>query len=409
MEVMGEQFDKAVSMTELCRGIKQCKQGVSYKDGPMLWYLHRLTKAEELRRDILHGRYKLRPGTKVQIYRPKRREAVAPWFRDRVWQRSMCNNGVYHDLTAGLMYDNYACQEGKGTDLAIRRVIKALQRVYRETGMNEGWAVHLDVRKYFPSTPQGMLLDMDRELIAEPMFLPYLAEIVRSLKDERPADDVAADPFGARGTGLGSQVNQLHQVALLSPIDHELKRFCGHSMRYMDDFLIVDKRRETCARAEEVIAERLKAYGLECTDKSGITPLRKGFCYLRHLFVLTDTGKVIVRLHPDILRNERKALKGLKDALRRGEVDMAYIRQQYQCFIAQAEYSSGDGATRAMDRFYTELFRERPIYKRKRRYFYGHSEKRKAAAPGRAQEKRGTDGGSGEGAGEGAVPRPAGG
>lgn len=406
---MGKQFDDATSMTELCRAIRQCKRGVSYKDGAMSWYLHRLTKAEELRRDILRGRYKLRPGTKVQIYRPKRREAVAPWFRDRVWQRSMCNNGVYHDMTAGLLYDNYACQVGKGTDLAIRRTIKCLQKVYRETGTNEGWVVHLDVRKYFPSTPQSEVTAMDRELIAEPMFLPYLTEIVHSLKDERPPDEIAADAFGERGTGLGSQVNQLHQVALLSPIDHELKRFCKYSLRYMDDFLVIDKRRETCVRAERLLTERLKERGLECTNKSGIAPLRRGFCFLRHLFVLTETGKVIVRLHPDTLRNERKALKALKNAIRRGEADMPYIRQQYQCFIAQAEHSSGDGAIRAMDKFYTQLFREKPKYKRKRRYYHGNPEKRKAAADGRAQEERGTDGGTGEGAGESAVPRPAGG
>lgn len=406
---MGKQFDEAVSMTELCRAIKQCKQGVSYKDGPVSWYLHRLMKAEELRRDILNDRYKLRPGTKVQIYRPKRREAIAPWFRDRVWQRSMCNNGVYRDLTAGLVYDNYACQVGKGTDLAIRRTIKFLQKVYRETGTNEGWVVHLDVRKYFPSTPQGELLRLDETAITEPLFLPYLAEVVRSAKDERPAEGIAADPFGQRGTGLGSQINQLHQVALLSPIDHELKQFCKHSQRYMDDFLVMDKRREVCVRAEKLIAERLAALGLTCTDKSGITPLREGFYYLRHLFVLTDTGKVIVRLHPNTLRNERRALKGLKDALRRGEVDMPYIRQQYQSFISQAEYSSGDGAIRSMDKFYTQLFREKPTYKRERRYFYGNPKNRETGAPGGAEEKRGADGGAGQGAGKGAVSRPAGG
>ena len=406
---MGEQFDEAVSMTELCRAIKQCKQGVSYKDGPMSWYLHRLTKAEELRRDILRGRYKLRPGTKVQIYRPKRREAVAPWFRDRVWQRSMCNNGVYDDLTRGLMYDNYACQVGKGTDLAIRRVVKFLQKIYRETGTNEGWVVHGDVHKYFPSTPQEELIELDKSVISEPLFLPYLAEIIRSVVDERSAEDIVADPFGKRGTGLGSQVNQLHQVALLSPIDHELKQFCKYSQRYMDDFLIVDKRRDVCVRAEEVIKERLEALGLEYTNKSGIAPLNKGFYYLRHFFLLTETGKVIIRLHPETLRNERAALKGLKGALDRGEVDMAYVRQHYQCFIAQAEYSSGDGAIRSMDKFYTKLFREKPIYKRKRRYLYGNPEKRKAGALRGAQEERGVDGGAGEGAGEGAVPWAAGG
>ena len=89
--------------------------------------------------------------------------------------------------------------------------------------------------------------------------------------------------------------------------------------------------------------------------------------------------------------------------------EMPYIRQQYQCFIAQAEYSSGDGAIRAMDKLYTELFREKPIYKRKRRYFYGNSKNRKTTAPGGAEEERGTDGTAGEGKRKGTVPWSAGG
>lgn len=60
-------------MRELCRAIKECKKGVSYKDGPMDWYIHSLTKAKALKDDIEKGRYKLRPGTLVKIYRPKPR------------------------------------------------------------------------------------------------------------------------------------------------------------------------------------------------------------------------------------------------------------------------------------------------------------------------------------------------
>ena len=130
---MGQQFDDAVSMRELCRAIKECRRGVGHKDGPVDWYAHRLMKAQGLRNDILSGRYKLRKGSVVKIYRPKYREAVAPWFRDRVWQRSMCNNGVYDDLTHGFLYDNMACQVGKGTDLAFWWCFKIVLLFYSST------------------------------------------------------------------------------------------------------------------------------------------------------------------------------------------------------------------------------------------------------------------------------------
>lgn len=389
---MGEQFDKAVSMREICKAIKECKRGVSYKDGPMEWYLHSTSKAEKLQRDIKQGKYKLRPGTPVQIYRPKRREAIAPWFRDCVWQRSMCNNGVYDDLTRSLCYDNVACQKGKGTDLAIRRTIKFMQQIYRETGTNEGWGVHLDVHKYFPMTPHAAVKAEDAKLLTEPKFLPYIEEIVDSIKDTREMELIRADTFGERGTGLGSQINQLNQVALLNGIDHRLKCFCDKSERYMDDFLIIDKSKDVCIEAERVVTEELAKRGLECVNKSGLFRLSDGFYFLRHYFKLTDTGKVILRLHPDAITGERAALQGMKRAVDRGEITMEQVRQHYQCWIAQAEYASGDGHIRDMDKFYTMTFRQKPVYKRKRRYLYGGSQNAARAGSGRAPKERGAGG-----------------
>lgn len=393
---MGEQFEEAVSTGELCRAIKVCKRGNSHKAGPMDWYTHRLMKSTELSQEILAGRYRARKGSVVKIYRPKYREAVAPWFRDRVWQQSMCENGIYRDLTRSLDYDNLACQIGKGTDKAIRRTIQALQKIYREDGTNKGFGVHLDVRKYFPSTPHDAVKDLDRRTVSEPLFLPYLFEIVDSMEDRRTREEILKDPFGERGTGLGSRINQLHQVALLDDIDHELMCFCDFSQRYMDDFLVLDKCREVCTRAEEAAARMLAMRGLDCTNKTGIFRLRDGFWYLRHRFILTDTGKVKLLLHPSVFRTERRALQGMKRELDRGEISMEQVRAHYQCFIAQATYSGGSGAIRAIDKFYTQVFREKPKYKVKRRYLYGKpNQKREPTASGGAAEKSGADGAAG--------------
>ena len=107
-------------------------------------------------------------------------------------------------------------------------------------------------------------------------------------------------------------------------------------------------------------------------DKGGVFRLRDGFWFLRHRFILTDTGKVIVKLHPDTMRNERKALYSLHRAVLRGEIKMEYVRMQYQSFVAQTAYCTGNGALRSMDQFYTSLFRERPIYRKARKHLYGH-------------------------------------
>lgn len=363
-------FDEAVSLRELCKAAKQCRRGVSNKAGPVDFNIHRISSCKRLRDDIIAGRYKVRPGTKVMIYRPKKRVATAPWFRDRTWQRAMCNNGVYDDLTKPFIRENIACQKGKGADMAIRLVIKMLQQLHRTAPGAPVYGVHLDVRKYFPSTPHEELKEMDRKRITDARFLPFLDEIIDSSKDERPREEKDADPFGERGTGLGSQINQLHQVSLLNELDHEVKRICREYIRYNDDFLILSHDRETVEKARNVIREHLKSRGLTMTDKAGTFKAEHGFYFLRKRFIMRSTGKIIIRLHPKALAEERKTLRGMKRCIKEGTRTMEDVERHYQSWVANAEYA-GDAPIRAMDRFYTTLFRKHPNYKRKRRYLYG--------------------------------------
>ena len=47
--------------------------------------------------------------------------------------------------------------------MAIRRVVKMLQRLHREEPDAPVYGVHLDVKKYFPSTPHRELKEMCRK------------------------------------------------------------------------------------------------------------------------------------------------------------------------------------------------------------------------------------------------------
>lgn len=382
-------FDKAISLNELCKAAKECRRGVSNKAGPVEFNIHRLSSCKRLKDDIVRGTYKIRPGTKVKIYRPKKRIATAPWFRDRTWQRSMCNNGVYGDLVRPFIIDNIACQKNKGADMAIRRIIKMLQRMYRARPGDPIYGVHLDVKKYFPSTPHDELKAMDRERIKDKRFIPYLDEIIESSRDERPEEEIRMDPFGRRGTGLGSQINQLHQVSLLNELDHEMKCIVRSYIRYNDDFLILDHDINAVKKAKLVVQSHLEGYGLTMTDKAGVFKVQDGFYFMRKRFILKSTGKIILRLHPKALADERRTLRGLKRCMERGIRTMEDVERHYQSWIANAEYA-GDAPIRAMDKFYTELFRRHPRYKRKKRYLYGKPNpvNRTKASAGRAGEQK---------------------
>lgn len=367
---MGEQFDRATSMRYLSLSAKKTLRGVGHKDGPQEFNTTRLGSCARLRRDVLRKRYHARPGTPVEIFRPKHRTATAPWYRDRVWQRSMCLSGVYDDLTRGFIRENFACQQGKGTDLAIRTVIWMLQDLHKAAPGETVWGKHLDIRRFFPSTPQEEIKKLDRERITEPLFIPYLDEIIDMQPDPRSPEEIAADAHGRRGTGLGSQINQLNQVALPDELDHQIKARCPHYARYNDDFLLLSHSKETLNECTELIAAWCEQKGLELTDKTGLFRAQDGFYYLRKKFILQPGGRIVIRMHPRALAEERETLRNLKRLVDKGERSMEQVKAHYQSWIANAEYA-GDGPIRAMDRFYTTLFRLRPDYKRKRRYLYG--------------------------------------
>ncbi|MBE6005582.1 MAG: hypothetical protein E7238_00155 [Sarcina sp.] len=357
-------------MKELCRAAKQHRQGAPNKNTPTEFYLRRISQTKRLKDEIRNGTYKPRPTRTVIVTRPKRRIASAPWTRDCVWQRSMCNNGVYRDLTKSSIYDNMACQKGKGTDLAIRRVIGMLQRLHRENPGAEIYGKHLDIKQYFPSTPQKHIHQLDEDKIADKRFIPYLSKIVDGGHDRRPQEEIERDPYGRRGTDLGSPINQLHQISLMDKLDHELKSFCKYYIRYNDDFLILDHDRAVVGRAEDTVQKHLAKMGLQMTNKSGLIHARRGFYFLRKRFLMKESGKIIIRLHRKALSEERQTLKSLLKYRKNGLRTMDDIRRHYQCWVSNAEYA-GDGPIREMDKYYTRLFREKPVYKRKRRYLYG--------------------------------------
>lgn len=367
---MSDQFENAVELNSIVHAIRKCRVGVSYKGGVNDAWIHALVFGKRLRDDILRDRYRMRKGTLVKIYRPKPRVANAPFFRDRVWQRSMCDNGLYDDLTAGLIEENFACQKGKGTDKAIRHIVRCLQELWREDPNSPIYGDHLDIRKFFPSTPHIEIHELERRRVMEPRFLQYLHEIVESQEDPRPQDEIYRDPFGARGTGLGSQINQLVQIALLDDLDHDIKKICRHYARYNDDFLVLSHNRDEVESVNKLIRSRLADKGLTMTDKCGIFTVDHGFYFMRKRFILTSTGKIVIRLHKDAMADERHILRCLKYGVDHGERSMEDVKRHYQSWISMAEYC-GDAPIMAMDKFYTELFRSKPIYKRKKRYLYG--------------------------------------
>ena len=143
--------DEVCDFDNLYRAMQHCKNNVMWKDSVAGYVKNGLVNVHKLKESIENGTYKLDKYTQFKVYEPKERDIVSTRIKDRVFQRSLCDNYFYDTMTKSFIYDNCACQDGRGTEYARKRLIRHLQKYYREHG-TEGGAIKADLQNFFGST-----------------------------------------------------------------------------------------------------------------------------------------------------------------------------------------------------------------------------------------------------------------
>lgn len=370
-------FDEAISLDELNKAAISCAKRVGKKESVQNYLIHKAQRNERLREDILNGTYHLSPYHRFVITEPKTRVIHATAYRDRVWQRSMCVNGVGDDLTKSFIYDNGACQAGKGTEFAIERIIRFLQYTYRVSGGNKFYYVHLDIKGFFPSTPHKVLKQIVRERITDKRFIPYLDEIIDGCKDTRPAEVVEKDPFGERGTILGSEIGQRLQLAVHDKMDHYIKEVIKVKcyIRYNDDILIIGEK-EQINRTVEYITSYMSKIGLTVKNKSGIQKAKHGIRFMKKTFIIKSSGKVIVRPLKEKIAKERKTLKKLKKKVDDGKIEYSAVQMYYQSKVGSISKCNANRTMEHLDKYYENTFGTKPNYVRRKKNAYSRRKRK---------------------------------
>ena len=193
---------------------------------------------------VENGTYKLDAYTQFKVYEPKERDIVSTRIKDRVFQRSLCDNYFYDTMTKSFIYDNCACQDGRGTEFARKRLICHLQKYYRKQG-TEGWVLKADLKNFFGSTSHELAYSAVTKRVNDEWVNGEIKRIIDSFNQ---GDDPEV------GMGLGSETTQLIQLAVLDDFDHFIKEqlHIKHYVRYNDDFIIIHED---------------KAYSQECLIK----------------------------------------------------------------------------------------------------------------------------------------------
>lgn len=283
--------------------MNQDKKRNRKKDSVAGFVKNGLVNCMKLEEDLMSGTYRISPYNVFEVHEKKTRVIVSTRIRDRVFQRSLCDNYLTAQISKGLIYDNCACLPGKGTDFARKRLKCHLQRHFRKHGLS-GYVLKIDIHDFFGSTLHSVAKAAIRKRLDDEWAIERVLEIIYSFNHLSPD----------RGMGLGSQVTQLVQPAILDDIDHFIKerlQIKGY-VRYMDDFILVHEDKEHLRRCLAVITKMLGDLGLSISEKkTGIQPVGQGIHFLGFSHRLTETGKVISTVHHKKISKERRKLRKL--------------------------------------------------------------------------------------------------
>ena len=368
---MGKQYERAISFGKLRAGLRKCARNVRWKDSVFGYEWNGLKNTYRLRQSLLRETYRIDPYQRFTIHEPKERDIVATRIKDRQFQRALCDEVLTPEITRHFIRDNAACIEGRGVDDALDRMSCHLERYWRQqraqaqanTGQTlvrfnaTGWVLRCDLRKFFESTPHSVSKAAIAARVADKEAARHCMDII--------------DSFGGDcGTGLGSQCSQLAQLAVLDDMDHFIKErlHIRAYVRFADDFILVHESREHLQHCLDALRGHLGERGLTLhPKKTMIHPLKQGIRLLGWRLILTDRGKVVRKVLPEKIRQEKRKLRKLRMKLDAGKLTMHQVREHYRSCKAHLLRGNTRQVLAALDAYYTELFNEEAPTCKKRR------------------------------------------
>ena len=217
-----------------------------------------------LRHDLKAGTYRHGSYHAFKISDPKPRDIHKATVRDRLVHHAIYRQ-LYPFFDRTFIADSYSCREGKGTHKAMNRFRDFAYKVSKNH-TRTCWVLKCDIRKFFASIDQAILLDIVSAYIPDKRINNLIAEVVCSFRSDMTLVSAATETsvIFPKGLPLGNLTSQLLVNVYMNQFDqyvkHELK--AKHYIRYADDFVILSHDRQLLASIERCIAiflsERLK-------------------------------------------------------------------------------------------------------------------------------------------------------
>lgn len=187
-----------------------------------------LLHTELANRTYVHGGY-----VAFKIQDPKPRDIHKALVRDRLLHHAIYRQ-LYPYFDRTWISDSYSCRDNKGTHRAMDR-FRAFAYKTSKNNTRTCWVLKCDIRKFFASIDQAMLMQILRKRIADERTLCLLGNIIGS--------------FHSTAAGKGLPLGDLTSQMLVNVYMNEFDQFAKHRLkgkfyiRYADDFVFMSDDR----------------------------------------------------------------------------------------------------------------------------------------------------------------------
>ncbi|AIQ69876.1 group II intron reverse transcriptase/maturase [Paenibacillus graminis] len=258
----------------------------------------------ELLQSIREGKYKPSPVRRKEIPKPDGsgvRKLGIPTVIDRVIQQAISQQ--LQPLFERLFSDgSYGYRPGRSAQQAIRKVREYAQQGY-------GYAVEIDLSKYFDTLNHELLMNLLRKQIQDHRVTDLIKKYLKSGVMENGVHCKTEE-----GSPQGGPLSPLLANIYLNEFDQEMSSRGVNVIRYADDIVVLAKSKRAATRLLESCRKYLEnKLGLQMNaQKSKVVSVvaRKHFKFLG--FALGKNGNgVYIRAHGQSLAKAKKKLKEL--------------------------------------------------------------------------------------------------
>ena len=314
-------FEEAFSPAEFLRAHKICRRNKGHKRETIEFELNLFDNIKRLSDSILSGKYRITKYRKFEIYEPKKRIIESLSYKHRLVQFLLCKNILEPRLEPRLIYANSACRCGKGTDFARNLFEKYIKKVAKKYG-NSAYFLKCDVRKYFASIIHKKLIEKLEKIGFEDKSFNLMKIIINS-------------STGEKGLPIGNLTSQWFALLYLNDIDRLIKEKhkIKYYVRYMDDLVMISNDYNQLASCKDNIISYGKSVGLFFNEKTQISKVCKGICFIGFRYLIDYRGRFFKLLTQKVRKKVRGNIKKIFFLYRKKVLDNEFAKARFESYL----------------------------------------------------------------------------